>query len=186
MNTRRPPMNPERLVRRALNRDRNDVLSPFGGRGLQYSQSDPNSFPVEASYNEKIVFNGAPIDLPPASARISQAAGAPKGFQQNDHFVVNALTTFANQNRQALNSNTKRIALTIQNQSTGAANLYFTLGAQVISGGAFVGLKLVPGQGYTFDNRCVPCDELYYAWDAVGGIGIVMEGTRDAWPEVHV
>lgn len=188
MNTPRPPMSPQALVRRALNRDRRDVVSPFGGRGLQYGQSDPNCFPVEASYSESTIFNGAAVALDgalEASAVISKAAGPPQGFQQNDHFIVNALAAFPTQNRQALNGNTKRIALTLQNQATSAANLYFTLGAQPISGGAFIGVKLTPGQGYTFDNRCVPCDEVYYAWDAAGGIGIIMEGTRDAWPEVH-
>lgn len=186
MNTPRPPMTPQAMVRRALNRDRRDVISPFGGRGLQYGQSDPNCFPVEASYSEGTIFNGAAIALDgplAASAVISRAAGVPQGFQQNDHFTINALVSFANQNRQALNDNTKRIALTIQNQ--GAANLYFSLGAFPISGGSFVGVKLTPGQGYTFDNRCVPCDALFYAWDAAGGVGIVMEGTRDSWPEVH-
>lgn len=177
------PLNPVRMVRRALDRNRNDVLSPFGGRGLQYGQSDPNSFPVEVNYDESVIFNGAPIELPPASAAITKAAGPRKGFQQDDHFIVNPLDPVASQTRQALNANTKRIALTLQNQSTGAANLYFTLNAQVISGGQFVGIKLAPGQGYTFDNRCVPSDPVYYAWDAVGGIGVVMEGTREAWPE---
>lgn len=174
-------MTPQALVRRALNRDRRDVISPFGGRGLQYGQSDPNSFPVEAAYDENTIFNGAAVTLDgplAASALISKAAGPPQGYQQNDHFIVTPLANFTLQNRFALDVNTKRIALTVQNQSTGAANLYFAFGSFALSGGAFIGMKLIPGQGYTFDNGCVPCDSLWYTWDANAGVGIVMEGTR--------
>lgn len=173
-------MNPFQYMERTRARNRREVMSPFGGRGFGYSQNDPNSFPIDGSYNEETVFNGAAIDLVgnlANSALINSAVGKPVGYNQGDHFVVSQLPT-GNVATQVLPYNPKRIALTLQNQDA-ALNLFFTLGAAVpFNGTTFAGVRLSPGQGYIFDNGCVPSDSLYIAWSAGAGVGIVMEGTR--------
>jgi hypothetical protein len=175
---RRPP-NPVLLVQGALRRNRRDIVNPLGGPGFQYSTGDPNTFPIENAYSESLVFNGAPVNLPAmglaASSVISEAAGKPAGYQNNDTFLVQKLPGATS--GLSLNANPKRISLTVQNQDA-ALDLYFALGTQAVSGGGFVGVLLQPGEGYVFDNGCVPSDAVYFAWDGGTGVGVVMEGTR--------
>jgi len=156
---------------------------PFSS-GPGYSQNDPNAFPTDLAYSERIVFgtniplaslpnSGSLIDLNNQIAQQTPPAadtGAQVGTQGPLSFnVLPFLAGAASQ--QVLAANPKRGALLIQNQSA-ALTIYVNLGQ---AAAVNQGIQLGPGIGLLFDIK-VPNN--YVTVVASGGTapGVAVEG----------
>lgn len=158
--------------------------NPFAGLvTLGYGQSDPNAFPTEMNYSERIVFgttvalsslpnSGSLQDLNNLIAQ-QQPAGQPAPattvegtFNFTPYpFVATAASS------QILNANTKRSVLLLQNQSA-TITIYVNFG----QGAALnQGVQLTPGVGLLFDTK-VPSNYVTVVAIAGNAPGIALEG----------
>lgn len=158
---------------------------PFATAGLGYSQNDPNSFPTDINYSERIVFGTTiPLASLPNSGALQDLNDQIAQSQQNNPplssngGLASAPLSFnvlpfvaAASSQQVLSANPRRGALLMQNQSA-TVTLYFNLGQFA---GVNQGIQLGPGLGLLFDVR-VPNN--YVTVIAAGGSapGIAVEG----------
>lgn len=166
-------------------RDRRSVRPP-PAPGVGYSQGDPNAFPADFTYSERLVFGAHPVSLKKAGLSatialnntIAQSAPAPAPSTQVGSapgpdpfsltpFTVNTTPIII------LQANPRRSCLIVQNLD-GADDLFFNLGALASS---ITGIKLPAGGGIIFDYK-VPSNWVSVVFSASTARGVVVEAAH--------